>query len=87
MKTTFRIEYPELFKNYEIDCSELHCTDIYNGIRGNFCATGTLVIYQDGKEIYLSSGEFGQRDYVDEYGFTLQPDYDASNTPIDERFL
>lgn len=57
-----------------VDTSGVHSTDYYNGIPGNFCATGCLIIlekHEDGlfqKEI---EGEHGSHDYEEEYGFVL----------------
>lgn len=86
MTTTIKVVDPDKFKGIEVDTSGLRCNDCNNGMYGNFIATGTLTVYKNRRQIHLSTGEFGVKDYLSDYGFLLVPDYETDNVPEDLRF-
>lgn len=69
MKTNYEIVNNELFnlKVSDVDTSGLKCNNY-----PSFRATGTLEIELASGEVKTWTGEFGSRDYLQEYGFILK---------------
>lgn len=64
----------ELFeaKVEAVHADGLKATDYYNGITGNFCASGHITIDLVDEPSIEATGEHGARDYEEEYGFILE---------------
>ena len=74
MKTTIEILHPDRFEDIEVDTEGLSCTETMYGTHNNFQAEGYIRIFKGKTEIHASTGFFGQKDYLNEYGFILVPD-------------
>ena len=75
MTTTYKVTNQDKFNNtiIDLDTSGLNCSHGYSGGRFTFCAYGDLGIEAIGGQggFVYHSGEHGQGDYEDEYGFIL----------------
>lgn len=69
MKTTYEIIDQKKFDRnvLSVDISGIKCNDY-----PSFRATGTLEIELASGEVKTWTGEFGSRDYLQEYGFILK---------------
>jgi hypothetical protein len=72
MKTDYKVTKSKKFTGVRVNLDGVKCTDISNGIRSNFVATGTVTIVKNGEQKDIT-GEHGASDYENEYGFILIP--------------